>query len=427
MTVLTRRVPALVLGVTLMILCACATRSTFRPATVADVGFRDRAVVETINDVTVTVAVPTPEEASELFGFAAGKKGIQAVWIEAENRSDHDYWFMPYALDPQYFSPLEVAWKGRKKYTKKARRNMERYFHENSMPFLVPAGRTASGYAFVNQTLGGRHVLIELTGDHQDVLSFDFLVRIPGLSTDYMQVDFERLHEARKDLDLKGLRSWLEEQPATVTNQKKSKLGDPLNLVVVGVNEAIWGAFVRAGWHVTETMSASSTWKTIKSSVFRKSYRYSPVSPLYVWGRPQDIALQKARATVDERNHLRLWLAPVTCDGELVWLGQISRDIGVRFTTQSPTISTHKIDPNVDETRSCLLQELVYAQGLRAFAFVTGVGVAPIDAPRSNLTGDPYFTDGLREVLFMSEDRVPINELDFIEWERPPEEEKPAE
>jgi hypothetical protein len=398
----------------------CATRGAYEPATAAEVGFLERVQTETQGGVTVTVAVPSPEEARELLGFKADRKGVQAVWIQVENRSDKVYWFMSYALDPEYFSPLEVAWMGRSKYTKSARAAMEEYLHSNAMPAVIRAGETTSGYAFVNQTLGARPVFIELAGEHQDVLTFEFLVRIPGLSTDYLQVDFDTLYDGYEDMDREKLRGWLERQPATVTNQKETKLGDPLNLVVVGTREAIFPPFARAGWHVTETTSASSVWKTITSSVFRRRYLYSPISALYVWARPQDIALQKARATVDERNHLRLWLAPVTCDGELVWLGQISRDIGVRFTFQSPTISTHKIDPDVDETRSGLLQELVYAQGVKGFAFVAGVGAAPIDVPRGNLTGDPYFTDGLRLVLFMSEERVAIDELEFLEWEMPP-------
>jgi len=408
------------LGLLLIVASGCATRSAYEPAPPEEVGFLDRAVSRTERGVTVTVAVPSPEEARELFGFKADRKGVQAVWVEVENRSDQVYWFMSHALDPEYFSPLEVAWMGRSRYTRDARGAMEEYLYSNAMPAVIRAGETASGYAFVNQTLGARPVFIELAGEHQDVLTFEFLVRIPGLSTDYLQVDFDALYDGFEDLDREQLREWLERQPATVTNQKETKLGDPLNLVVVGTREAVFPPFARAGWHVTETMSASSVWKTMTSSVFRRRYLYSPVSPLYVWNRPQDIALQKARATVDERNHLRLWLAPVTCDGELVWLGQISRDIGVRFTFQSPTISTHKIDPDVDETRNGLLQELVYAQGVEAFAFVAGVGAAPIDAPRGNLTGDPYFTDGLRLVLFMSEDRVDFEELDFVEWEMPP-------
>jgi hypothetical protein len=387
---------------------------------VTDLGVVDRAVSETQNGVTVSVAVPSPEEAEQLLGFKAGKRSVQPVWMEVANESGNDYWFMIHALDEAYFSPFEVAWMGRKKYTKEARRAMEGYLHESAMPMPVPAGETAAGYAYVNQTLGARHVLVELVGDHSEVLTFEFLVDVPGFSADYHEVDFEGLYERFEALDRDGLRAWIESQPAAVTNKKQSRSGDPLNLVVVGHGEAVWRAFARAGWHVTETISASSSLKTVSSSVFGKRYLYSPISALYVWERPQDLALQKARATVDERNHLRLWLAPVTCDGEHVWFGQISRDIGVRFTTKSPTISTHKIDPDVDETRTCLLQELIYAEGVDAFAFAGGVGAAPLDAPRGNLTGDPYFTDGLRLVLFMSRGRVPIEDLDFIEWEVPP-------
>jgi hypothetical protein len=74
---------------------------------------------------------------------------------------------------------------------------------------------------------------------------------------------------------------------------------------------------------------------------------------------------------------------------------------------------THKIDPDVDETRSYLIQDLWYSQGLEQFAFVNGVGEAPIDAPRANLTGDPYFTDGLRAVLWLSSQPVAFEKVNF--------------
>ena len=89
----------------------------------------------------------------------------------------------------------------------------------------------------------------------------------------------------------------------------------------------------------------------------------------------------------------------------------------MRFTTR--TIVTHKIDPDVDETRSYLTQDLLYSQGLLKFAYVKGVGAAPIDSPRQNLTGDPYFTDGLRAVLCVSSKPVDIEKVEFIEWELP--------
>jgi hypothetical protein len=125
--------------------------------------------------------------------------------------------------------------------------------------------------------------------------------------------------------------------------------------------------------------------------------------------------LQKARETIHERNHLRLYLTPIIFEGKPVFIGQISRDIGVRFT--SKTIVTHKIDPDVDETRSYLLQDLAYSQGLVKFAYVKGVGAAPLSEPRGNLTGDPYFTDGYRAVMWVSSDPVSFEEIEFVAWE----------
>jgi len=51
---------------------------------------------------------------------------------------------------------------------------------------------------------------------------------------------------------------------------------------------------------------------------------------------------------------------------------------------------------------------------------VKGVGAAPISEPRGNLTGDPYFTDGLRAVLWVSSDPVDLEDVEFLEWEMPP-------
>lgn len=102
-----------------------------------------------------------------------------------------------------------------------------------------------------------------------------------------------------------------------------------------------------------------------------------------------------------------------------VWLGQISRDIGVHFTKK--TITTHKIDPDVDETREFLLENLVYSQALQKFAYVGGVGQASMNQPRGNLTGDPYFTDGYRIVLWVTSQPVDIADLEVVRWRIPPD------
>ena len=42
---------------------------------------------------------------------------------------------------------------------------------------------------------------------------------------------------------------------------------------------------------------------------------------------------------------MRLWLAPFRFEDRPVWIGQVSRDIGVKITPKSPTLTTHVIDP----------------------------------------------------------------------------------
>jgi hypothetical protein len=103
-----------------------------------------------------------------------------------------------------------------------------------------------------------------------------------------------------------------------------------------------------------------------------------------------------------------------------VWVGQISRDIGVKFTFKSPTISTHVIDPDVDEARRYLVEDLAYSQALHRIGYVKGVGEVPRDAPRTNLVDDPYYTDGLRVVMFFDSRAYTLSDLDFVDWERPP-------
>jgi hypothetical protein len=127
--------------------------------------------------------------------------------------------------------------------------------------------------------------------------------------------------------------------------------------------------------------------------------------------------MQKARKTVDERNHLRLWLTPYRVNDDPVWLGQISRDIGVRFTTQTWNLTTHAIDPDVDESRTYLVQDLIWSESVAQLGFVGGAGKATIDEPRHNLTGDPYFSDGLRAVFVISEDDVAFDQVQMLPWE----------
>ena len=119
------------------------------------------------------------------------------------------------------------------------------------------------------------------------------------------------------------------------------------------------------------------------------------MSPLYVSGRSQDFALAEGRV----RRSTRDFTSPVAdsrFQGKPVWIGQVSRDVGVRFTLKTWNLTTHKIDPDVDDARDYVLNDLIESGRVARLGYAPGVGVAERTAPRRNLTGDPYFTDGLR-------------------------------
>jgi len=240
---------------------------------------------------------------------------------------------------------------------------------------------------------------------------------VPGLRVDHKSVDFKNLYRPEQWVNTNSSKAVIEalEGFSCCTSDKSgTEFGDPLNIVVIGEPEDVYYAFLRAGWDETETVNANSLTRLAGSFFTGGNYRYSPVSGLYVFGRTQDIAFQRTRTSIHERNHLRLWLAPQRYQGKTVFIGQISRDIGVRFSRR--TITTHEIDPDVDETREYLLENLAYSQALAAFAYVGGVGAAPIDAPRKNLTDSPYFTDGRRIVLWVTKEPTSIDDINVLDW-----------
>src|SRR5262249_25621500 len=104
-------------------------------------------------------------------------------------------------------------------------------------------------------------------------------------------------------------------QPPSTTNRRDSALGDPLNLVVIGNFAAILNGF-GARWDETETITFKSCSRMAKAFLLGSEYRYSPVSPLFVAGRSHDFALQKARQTINQRLHLRLWMTPLRFQGQ---------------------------------------------------------------------------------------------------------------
>jgi len=401
------------------LLYGCATSSV----QTEPIDYRARAETKTQDGVSVSAVALSSEESLDTFSLPLAKRGIQPVWIEVENRADEKFVLMLLSIDPDYFAPSEIAWMFRGEGEPGFDKKMD-LFMDQHIPIVIPPRDRASGFVYTNLDPGAKAFAVELIGEG-DIRTFEFVQLVPGLKADFTRVDFENLYSETEiqDLDLEGLRRYLEELPCCALGGDRETPGDPLNFVVIGAGEHMLATLVRRGWDLTETIRRGTAWRTVASSLFGWKYRTSPVSPLYAFDRPQDIALQKARHSVDERNHLRLWLAPVTLDGENVWIGQISRDIGVKFS--SKTFVTHKIDPVVDEARLYITLDIAASQSLRAMGYVEGVGYSDRDAPRYNYTKDPFYTDGLRVVLFLSESRQRLDEIENLDWGQPPQTGRP--
>jgi len=405
-------IAGLALIAAILYLGGCAA---YAPPTDPPTDFRQRAETGNDRDVFVSAVILSTEESQQVFAANLVKKGIQAIWIEIDNRANEDLVVNLLAVDRDYFSPSEAAWMSRG-FRKRRSKTKIAYFSDQHINPRVPRQSKVDGYVFANFDADAKAFSVQMIGKNSFYL-VDFVLPVPGFEADHMQPQQADIKTDQRalDLDMRGLSSYIESLPCCVYGGDLKTPGDPLNLIMVGELEHIISTLVRRGWNLTETVSAQTAWRTAASSVFRFQYKTSPVSPLYVFERSQDAAFQKARKSVDERNHLRLWQAPVTFAGTPVWVGQISRDIGVKAS--SKTWVTHKIDPMVDEARYYFVMDILESQYLQRVGYLDGVGASTMDAPRKNYTNDEYVTDGRRVVLFLSEDPVPYDELDILDWD----------
>lgn len=420
--------------------------------------FAQRAQTQQNTSAEVTVAVLDAEESTRFFGVHLARRGIQPVHLRIENRSGTLLRLQLVEIDPNYYTPLEAAAACHFSILKRlsafgliawlflpllllipfklitayrANRRIDEFFRSVAFHLRpIPPGGTSDGFVFTSLDAGTKivHVALHASGDLLDretgqlktgdvraaAVDFTFSVPVPGIAIDYLRRDFDTLLPAGSqiDCDLPTLAKQLTQMPPATTNAKNSRGGDPVNLVIIGEFDNLLGAFA-ARWDESEIITLDTCWKTMRSFLLGSQYRYSPVSGLYLFGRSQDIALQRSRRSINERLHLRLWLTPLRFQNKSVWVGQVSRDIGVRFTLKTWNLTTHRVDPDVDESRDYVIEDLLQAGRVEATGYVDGVGACDAASPRRNLTGDPYFTDGRRVVILLSSIRTTPK---FVSW-----------
>ena len=153
--------------------------------------------------------------------------------------------------------------------------------------------------------------------------------------------------------------------------------GDPVNVALTGTLSELRAAFAAIGWTEADRLNLKSSIGMARSFVFNQPYPGAPFSTLYLFGRGQDIGLQKA---IDDsprkRHHVRFWAlglgeAQATLgtasfwlntdrppDGERVlWVGAVTRDTGIGMTKLTFQI-THATDADTNAEREFLFGEL---------------------------------------------------------------------
>jgi len=383
----------------------------FNPPPANEAFFRSRTADQEENGIRVSAAVLSAEQAETVFGLPLYNKGIQPVWLEIENKTAHRMWFAPVSIDPDYFSPLEVAYLHHSGYSSAGKEKMDRHFHKHGLRGAVDPGEVRSGFVFTNLELGTKAFNVDVIGEDQQVRSFTFLMPVAGLQVDHREVDWTGLYAERDVVEVENsqaFRNTIEKLPCCTTDEGGNRPADPINVVIIGRGEDLLYALLRSGWDETAAASAYD-W----TAQLPWEFRYQPVKPLYLFNRSQDAAFRKSRSTLNERNQLRLWLSPYSFNGENVWVGQISRI--VRRSVWSPFV----LEPDVDEARTYLLQDLWYGQSLLKYGYIRLSGISTLAEPRKGLQGDDYFSDGLCLVAWISGEPVSFSEVQFQPWERP--------
>lgn len=387
----------------LVLLASCGT-APYKPAPLNVDALRQRAEVQVFEPLTVKAAVPGAGESEALFGVPLYDHDIQPVWLEITNRGDKRVRFALVSVDPDYYSPLEVSYTLKKGFSKKARAAMDERFHGSAITRFVQPGETVSGFVFTHLDPGTKSFNVDLFGTTTRQ-NFAFFIQVPGFKPDHAEVDFEQLYtqDEIRELTTEGFRDSLGELPGYTANSDGGPDGLPVNAVIVGKGIDVLRALLRAGWY------ESTVGSSLKTDSGQATY--------YLYGRKPDAVFRIQRNNSVDRNELRVWLAPMLVEGETVWLGQVTNFVGQRSYIENVFFGAH-LDPDVDDARGFLLQNIWYSQGLQSFAWSdTGTQVL-FDQPGTDYNGNPFFTDGFRVVLWLSGTPYSLLDTTRLDWDQ---------
>lgn len=356
----------------------------------------------------MTSAALGKDQTIDVFGLDLFERGIQPVWLEVSNHTDNFLHYAPTGSDRNYFSPLEVAYMFRKGYSKDGLDRMERHLFYSGMPRTIPAGTTKSGFVFTNLSQGTKSLFVDLYSTSGNDDSFAFFLDVPGFVPDHADVNFEALYSPSEvqEFDDESFRRMMETFTCCTRNQADDKQGLPVSVVIVGEGKKVLWTLLRSGWYETARKTGNETGNV--------------ASGYYLFGRPRDTVFRIQRKNGGVRNELSLWVSPWKLNGTPVWMGVINHFIG-RASTLEQVISGDRLDPEIDDGRNFLLQNIWYSQGLAQLAWLNGNMKDGTTQSQTDFKGVNYFTDGMKVVLWVSAKPVALTDVNNRNWDSAPE------
>jgi len=157
---------------------------------------------------------------------------------------------------------------------------------------------------------------------------------------------------ARQVSSLAGMDNSLFSKIPRRIGDKQGNPGDMVNFLILGSEDAMKRVFTSAGWVKVDSDVKDTVLHGLIESLSKESYLTMPMSPLYLFGRAQDYGWAHAEpiSVVKSRNHLRIWKAAFQVNGETLWVGAATHDIGFERDQRNSGV-THKIDPDIDLER----------------------------------------------------------------------------
>jgi hypothetical protein len=208
---------------------------------------------------------------------------------------------------------------------------------------------------------------------------------------------------ARQVSSIPGIDNHLFSKIPRRVGDKEGNAGDMVNFLIIGSEDAMQRVFTTAGWVKVDADVKGTVLHGILGSLSKESYLTMPMSELYLFGRPQDYGWAHAEpiSVVRSRNHLRVWKAPFQVNGETLWVGAATHDIGFERDQRNNGI-THKIDPDIDLERD-YVEKTLSSTGL-----VTEITHFTPDNPMKEAktaTGGTFHSNG--QVLILKLDESP--------------------